>query len=240
MKAKFFIVFLLVAALVVGCSPITVLGSGHVVTQTREVAGFSSINLAWMGEMTIVLGEKESLSIEAEDNLLPYIESTVRSKTLVIENKSLVNLKPTQPIRYFITVKNLDELTVTSLGNITAPIITADNFKIKVLSTGNITLDGLFARHFDVELMSTGNVVIQSGMVDHQDITLNSAGNIILENLKSKTANISIRSSGTATVWVTDTLDATIKSSGSILYFGTPALNVKTTSSGQVLFIGNK
>lgn len=240
MKAKFYIVSALIAAFIVGCNPITVLGSGYIVTEAREVTEFSSINLAWMGEMTIVLGEKESLRIEAEENLLPYIESKVKSKTLVIENKSLADLKPSQPIRYFITVKSLEGLTVSSLGNVTAPIITADSFKIKILSTGNITLDGLFARHLDVELMSTGNVVIWSGTVDHQDITLKSTGTIMLENLKSKTADIDILSSGTATVWVTDTLDATIKSSGSVFYFGVPILNVNTTSSGQVLFMGNK
>src|SRR5690349_18517826 len=46
-------------------------GSGHVVSETREVSGFDSVSLAYPAQVLIKQGNAESLKIEAEDNLLP-------------------------------------------------------------------------------------------------------------------------------------------------------------------------
>src|SRR5512134_3419247 len=50
-------------------------GSGNVITQTREVGDFDKVSFSSFGELTIQQGESESLSIEAEDNVLAEIET---------------------------------------------------------------------------------------------------------------------------------------------------------------------
>ena len=62
----------------------TIRGSGNVVEETREVSGVSGVQLATIGDMVIELGDKESLRIEAEDNLLEYFETEVRNGKLII------------------------------------------------------------------------------------------------------------------------------------------------------------
>ncbi|HEX6384545.1 MAG TPA: DUF2807 domain-containing protein, partial [Anaerolineae bacterium] len=61
-------------------------GSGTVVRDDRPVAGIRGVTLATLGDMTIELGDEESLVVEAEDNLLPYPETEVRSGILTIRN----------------------------------------------------------------------------------------------------------------------------------------------------------
>jgi hypothetical protein len=62
------ILFVLVALLGVGCGPI-IEGSGHITTEARQVSNFSQVELLGIGELNVTQGDKETLRIEAEDNL---------------------------------------------------------------------------------------------------------------------------------------------------------------------------
>ena len=77
----------IVAGLLVlsACSVIN--GSGHVETETRQVSGFTGIDLAGSGEVTIEQGDAESLTIEADDNVLPALTSKVSDSTLKLGKK---------------------------------------------------------------------------------------------------------------------------------------------------------
>ena len=83
-------------------------GSGNVVEETRPVSGVSGVDLATIGDVIINLGDEESLRIEAEDNLMKFFDTQVRGGTLRIStNPRSVNLRPTKPVRFFLTVKEL-------------------------------------------------------------------------------------------------------------------------------------
>ena len=77
-------VLTLTALLLSACGIDVVTGSGHLATETRSVSGFDQVELAIRGELIITQGDQESLEIEAEDNLLDYIETTTYGDTLVI------------------------------------------------------------------------------------------------------------------------------------------------------------
>ena len=79
--------FLLLAMVITMCSCgslRTIRGTGDITSETREVSGFSAVNLAGIGNVVVDYGEQESLRIEAEDNLLPYLESKVEGDTLTL------------------------------------------------------------------------------------------------------------------------------------------------------------
>src|SRR5687767_8419257 len=57
-------------------------GSGRVTSETRAVSGITAIALEGLGEVVVQQGATEGLIIEAEDNLLPLITSTVENGTL--------------------------------------------------------------------------------------------------------------------------------------------------------------
>jgi len=59
-------------------------GSGKITTQSRDVSGFDQVSLGGSGELTITQGDKDSLTIEAEDNVMRRIETEVKGDTLFI------------------------------------------------------------------------------------------------------------------------------------------------------------
>ncbi|MHC4958535.1 MAG: hypothetical protein ACYTGN_09170 [Planctomycetota bacterium] len=56
--------------LAAGCSAPTIHGSGRRVTVERAVSGFDRVTFRAVGEVTLIQGDEEGLSIEIDDNLL--------------------------------------------------------------------------------------------------------------------------------------------------------------------------
>ncbi len=213
-------------------------GSGNVVEETREVSGVSGVHLATIGDMTIKLANTESLRIEADDNLMDYLETDVRGGKLTIKTASNVRLDPTKRIRYPLTVTGLDTIEISSVGDIQAPDLDAEQFSITISSTGDLTLDKLNADKLDVGMSSTGSLNIKGGEVTVQKVTISSTGNYTAGNLASDGAEVRLSSTGSATLWARETLKANLSSTGDLRYRGDPTVDATKTSTGDVIQIG--
>jgi hypothetical protein len=69
-----------------GSSSPTVVGSGVPVMQTRDVAPFRSVELAGSNNVVIRAGEKQSILVRADDNLVDSVTTEVHKGKLVIGN----------------------------------------------------------------------------------------------------------------------------------------------------------
>jgi hypothetical protein len=235
----------------------TIRGSGDVVEETREVSGFTAIELATLGTLHIQVGEGESLRIEAEDNLLEYIETKVRNGRLKIEIQDNINLRSTRPINYYLTVTDLDTIVISSSGDIEAPDLETERFSITISSSGDLemgdleadtltvdisssgdmTMGVLHANTLEVDISSSGNLDIAGGEVERQNVAITSSGDYTARNLESVEAEVRLTSSGAATIRVSDDLRANLSSSGDLYYIGNPTVDATTTSSGDVVQI---
>ena len=61
------------------------IGSGNVITEERDVSGFDSISIGSSMNLIIEQTGSESLKIEAEDNIIPLVKTSVIGKELVIK-----------------------------------------------------------------------------------------------------------------------------------------------------------
>lgn len=215
-------------------------GSGTTAREERAVQNVRGVTLATLGDLTIELGDEEALVIEAEDNLLPHLETDVRGGTLTIRSEPGVNLMPREPVRYYLTVKSLESLSVTSSGNIVAPALTAGTFKVESSSSGDIQVAGLDAERVDVEISSSGDVAIDSGHVERQEVKIHSSGIYMADDVQCERATVELTSSGNANIWATDSIDASLSSSGELRYYGDAEVKQSTTSSGKVVSLGDR
>jgi hypothetical protein len=198
----------------------TVRGSGNVVEETRAVSGVTGVDLATIGHLTIEVGDTESFRIEAEDNLMEYLETEVRSGKLRIETRDNVRLDATKPVRYYLTVTGLDTIVISSSGDIQAPDLEAERFSITIASSGDLEMGVLNADTLEVDISSSGNLDIAGGQVKTQNITISSSGNYAAQDLES------------------DEAEVRLTSSGDLRYRGNPTVDATTTSSGDVTQIG--
>jgi len=218
-----------------GCAGLrTIRGTGDMTAEEREVSDFTAVNLAGIGNVVVDYGEREGLRIEAEENLLPYLESTVEGGTLTLGMREGVNLFPTQGVFYYLTVRELDEVRVTGLGNIDVPRLEGTQVEMRISGAGNINVDEVQAKRLDVILSGLGNLTIDGGEVSNSDIQLKGAGSYNASEMASEVVTVDVAGVGSAAVWARDSLDATISGGGSVQYEGRPQVTENITGLGEV------
>lgn len=217
----------------VGCVDglVGVRGSGNVTTETREVSGFSEVALEGSGEVTITVGDKESLTIEAEDNLMSHLTSDVANGRLVLGTRDAI--VTTRDIVYTITVTNLEGITVSGSGDIEVGELIAPNFTTEIRGSGRIEVSNLEADRLEVIISGSGEIDT-SGTSTELDVSIPGSGRFDGEMLKAVNARVSISGSGFAVVDVNDTLDAEVSGSGTIEYLGSPTVISTVSGSGSI------
>lgn len=187
--------------------------TGGVTSEPRNVSDFNEVELRGVGNLSIQEANNESLTVEAEQDVLPKIRTEVDNSRLIIGPEPNTIINTTEPINYRLTVKDLNALEVSGSGNVEAEGIDSDELAVTISGAG------------DVEI---------SGKVDSQDVEISGSGDYRAEDLESKEAKIDVGGSGSATVNVSDELDAEVSGSGSVEYVGSPIVNQEVSGAGKV------
>lgn len=242
MKTKTAVLLMIVGALTLAtlaCSftinlPDLEKGNGNVSEETRDISGFSEITFSGIGELTVTLGDEPALSIEAEENLLPYIETYTRGNTLVIEIEDGINIQPTEPVRFAITAVSLESVEVSGVGDVNLPDLEADRFDISISGVGDVEISSLTAERLTADMSGLGDLTIRDGEVDSQQVEISGGGKYTASNMQSAEAKITISGVGTATLRVEDFLDVSISGSGNVSYYGSPQVTSDISGIGDL------
>jgi hypothetical protein len=215
-------------------------GSGKVVSENRDVKGFQSVSLSGSGDLIITQGANEALRIEAEDNLLPLIESDVRGGTLYLGFKpNIGSIVTTQPVKYYLSVKELNAAILSGSGSIQADSLKASHITLTTSGSGSMDIKSLTADTLKLTMSGSGDASL-GGLVGQQTIQISGSGNYQAGSLDTQQTTAIISGSGTMTVWARDSLNLTISGSGSVDYYGKPSLNQIISGSGKIISLGDK
>lgn len=253
---------LLVCLLLASCGFQSVSGSGKVIAETRDISGFTAVTLEGIGEVTIEQGTRESLTIEAEDNLIEYFDITVKNSTLIIGIKDeyqTVSLQPTQPVKFQVTVRDLEAVTLAGSGSITTGDLETTNFDISLLGSGHITTGNLTTEAVTINLAGSGNISIGKVTANSLSSSTLGSGGITIEKLTADSVDVSIPGSGDLTLTGTvgdqqidirgsgsyeasglqsESATISIAGSGDVFLAVSDSLNVDILGSGDVTYSG--
>jgi Putative auto-transporter adhesin, head GIN domain len=190
-----------------------IVGSGNLKTETRSVSSFSAVTLSGSGTLTIAVTGTESLTIEADDNILPVLTSEVSGNRLTLGVKPNTGIQPSKGVKYTLTVKNLDDVETSGSANVDARGLNTSRFRV---------------------LMSGSGSVVLAGKADSLELQLSGSARFSGEGLEAKTATIDSSGSSNVVVRVSDKLDVTVSGSGNILYIGNPTVSQHISGSGRI------
>src|SRR5438067_2396628 len=120
-----------------GCGSVTV-GSGRVVTEERSVGDVRKVKLAGVGDLTVEFGETPFLEVETDDNILSSVETKESGNELTIRVKG--NVMPTNGIKVRLTVKSLEDISLSGSGTATVLHWTDSEGKISLSGSGDLVL----------------------------------------------------------------------------------------------------
>ena len=200
------IVLIVIALMMSACSFMSftassVEGSGNVVSEPRGLTAFNSVELRGSADVNITFGTSESVTVEADDNVLPLIVTFMQNQRLKISLKSNTSMNPSNAVHVYVTVKSLQDIELSRSGNINITDRDGDTVQIDMPRSGNITATG-----------PANNIIIY----------LSGSGNIYCDGVKAKNATADLNGSGNITVFACESLDAKTRSLGTIRYRGIP------------------
>src|SRR5215813_6738258 len=92
-------------------------GNGHVTTESRSPGSFKSVASHGSFDVFVSSGQ-QAVKIEAEENLLPYIETYVEGYTLHVETKDNYWLNPGRKVKIFVSSPDYESIRSYGSGDI--------------------------------------------------------------------------------------------------------------------------
>jgi hypothetical protein len=212
-------------------------GNGKIVKQNREPGRFTALATSVGGNVEIRMGDKESVSVESDENIVPLIETVVEDGTLRIRPVKKDMRLDTRTMRIVVQVRTLDKISVAGSGAVDADQLRVENLGVNVGGSGSINLRELRGESLTVALGGSGDLTA-SGNVERMQVSIGGSGRVRAERLAARTAAVSIGGSGQATVWAAKSLNLSVAGSGDIAYYGDPSISKSVVGSGTIKRLG--
>jgi len=222
-------------------------GSGNVIEETRDVQDFTKIEVQGGLAVDVKCGEETKIKVEADDNVLPYIETNVDGNKLTIKYSRSVSL--TKDIKIEVSAKNIDELTAGGASKINMQGFKNESLKadangaskmklqgetgdlsIKATGASNIVLEDIKAEKIDVELTGASDLKA-TGTSENINIKGTGASSIEMEDLKAQGAMLDLSGASNAKIDVEETLKVKATGASNVRYRGSPG-DVRSDLSG--------
>ena len=192
-------------------------GSGKRELQKRTVAPFTSISTNGAFTIEITCQKDQSLEVEGDDNVLEYVTSEVSGNILRLDNSK--NYSTNEPVKFRISVPNLEGLSVNGAGHVEIKNLNNDKFEIDTNGAATI---------------------VASGRTKLIDVGANGAGKVDALNLHAARGVVDTRGVARVDVDVKDQLDITIQGPATVSYKGDPVVNKTIHGPGKIEHRGNE
>jgi hypothetical protein len=189
-------------------------GSGNVITETRQVSGFDRIRFRGSGRLIVDQTGVESLTVEAEDNIVPLLRSDVENGVLILGLRPGTRIVAHRPIVFRLTVKQLTGIEASGSGST----------EVSRLDTAQFVFEG-----------SGSGKARLSGRAGTQEVSLSGSGEYDAESVVSRTVDVRVSGSGDVLVNATESLDVEVSGSAEIRYVGEPRVSQRISGSGSVI-----
>ncbi|HKG47306.1 MAG TPA: head GIN domain-containing protein [Pyrinomonadaceae bacterium] len=186
-------------------------GSGKRELQKREVAPFTSITAEGAFTIEVTCQKNLSLEVEGDDNVLELITAEVGGNVLRLKNTK--NYSPSEPVKFRISVPNLEALSVNGAGHVEIKGINNDKFEVDV---------------------NGAPTVVVSGNTKLIDVGANGAAKIDARNLRASRGVVDSRGVSRIDLDVADELDATVSGPSTVTYRGDPVVKKTVNGPGKI------
>jgi Putative auto-transporter adhesin, head GIN domain len=186
-------------------------GSGKRELQKRNVAPFTSISTEGAFTIEVTCQKDVSLEVEGDDNVLEFVTSDVSGNILRLKNTK--NYSTKEPVKFKISVPNLEGLSVNGAGHIEIKNLNNDKFEIDT---------------------NGAPTIVASGNTKVIDVGANGAGKIDASKLHASRGVVDSRGVSRIDLDVTDQLDATVSGPSTVTYKGDPVVNKTIHGPGKI------
>ena len=200
--------------------------------EERKVSEFSGISLGIPADLYLSQGSPQKVVIQASEEDLAKIETSVKNEHLVIKTDS--HFAHFKDVKIWITVPEIEALHVSGSGAIVnETAINSHELELKVSGSGKIKIMELEGHELDAGISGSGDIVL-AGTLHEMDVSISGSGSMMAKDLKVDECGAKISGSGRCEVDATGELSAAISGSGHVIYYSNPQVDASVSGSGKV------
>lgn len=227
------IALLFLSAFKMGIRLENVKGSGTIKEETRSLRAYNSVATSGNFSVYIDPAGKTDIRMEADDNLMPYIETEVKGHNLDISIKKGYNIKPSKQIRIYVSIASLESLSSSGGGGFYSEgSLKGDNVKIGISGSTESDLD-LSARAMKIDVSGSSKISLKGAITDTK-YSVSGAAKVEALNLVADNVAVGISGSGKMEVYAQKKLDISVSGVGDIRYKGNPVVNQSSSGSAKI------
>lgn len=210
--------------------------------ETRDAEAFTSVGFAIAGTVYISKGDAHAVEIEADEEMLDYIETFVENGRLRIRGTQESDgwfswlwggTRRSASADVYVTMPSLEGVSVAGSGDVRVQdTFTGERFSVEIAGSGDIDVP-VQASTVSAQIAGSGSIHLR-GTAERLSANIAGSGNVQAQDLQVERAEVQIAGSGDCYVHVRDHLSASIMGSGDVIYAGEPEISRSVMGSGSV------
>lgn len=253
---KIFTAMMTVAALVTA----TAASAGNVVTETYPIkSNYTAISVTNMIEVVLLDAPKNSIRVEADERLMPYLQIVVKNGVLVLNfddqreverlRKRNLNLADT---RVYVSARGVDTFTASGMSEFEADMpIAASTITISASGMSSIDFERVECKTFSLSISGKTEVDAQlqadkcdlsvsgmsevdlEGRTDRLSLRLSGMSEVSLDELHARTAEVYVSGMSEAEVNASESITGGVSGMSDLTTFGSANVNVSTSGGSS-------
>jgi len=209
-------------------------GNGRVVEETRDISGFTGVQVSSGIDVYLSEGNSFEVRVEADENLHEVILTEMEGNTLVVKTDR-VNIRNSKSKKVHVTLPELSELKISSAGDCVGQTpFHCDDLRLSISSAGDLSLE-VEANEINLDISSSGDARI-AGNTEILNVSLSSAGDLNAYDLIAAKVDVVVSSAGDARVFATEEISMNASSAGNIYYKGDArVIHSHSSSAGDIV-----
>jgi hypothetical protein len=196
-------------------------GNGNVIKQTRELSSFSSLEVGGAFQVFLTQGDKESVTVEADENLLPVIVTEVRGNKLIIRTSDEIH--DSKAMNIYLTFKDLNKMEISGACKLSGEQkFTFSDLDLECSGASDVTLR-MTAGDIDLDFSGASHVELY-GNAGSVNLDLSGASDMDALELEADKYNADISGASHAKIFVKNELTSDVSGAASLKYKGEPSI----------------
>jgi hypothetical protein len=253
---KIFTAMMTVAAMVTATAAM----AGNVVTETYPIkSNYSAISVTNMIEVVLLDAPKNSIRVETDERLMPYLQIVVKNGVLVLNfddqreverlRKRNLNLADT---RVYVSARGVDTFTASGMSEFEADMpIAASTITISASGMSSIDFERVECKTFSLSISGKTEVDAQlqadkcdlsvsgmsevdlEGRTDRLSLRLSGMSEVSLDELHARTAEVYVSGMSEAEVNASESITGGVSGMSDLTTFGSANVNVSTSGGSS-------
>ena len=208
-------------------------GSGNIVTETRATGNFSGIDAGGAFEVELQNGANTEVRVEADDNIIKDIETTVSGNTLHITTKEGLGFN-NGTYKIYITAPEVNAIKCSGAATINIKNVLKSNDKLLLEASGASTIKGeVDAPEISADASGASNINVK-GQTKKYTAEANGSSTLKTADLMSESTTVHASGASSAYVFASVSLDADADGAAGIHYKGAGNVTQKTSGAASI------